>query len=334
MAIDVAAILERLIARENLDAETVERVFTTMMSGDMLPEQTAGLLVALRAKGETVSEVTGAARAMRAAATKIEAPRNAIDMCGTGGDGLHTVNISTAAALVVAAAGIPVAKHGNRSVSSKSGSADVLEVLGIPINLSPSDAATVLAAKGFAFLFAPNFHPAMKYAIGPRRALGIRTIFNLLGPLTNPASVKRQVIGVFSRHWVKPLAEALGQLGAERAMVVHSHDGMDELSLSAPTHVAELTNGKVETYDLDTTTFGLSASTLAAIRGGDAKANAESIMSAVAVGNNEVADWIALNAAAGLRVALDLDWSEAVEMARLTLREGKVVTLLERLRQA
>lgn len=331
---NIAAVLDRLLAKEDLSASEVEALFTAIMQGQMPPEQIAALLMALRAKGESISEIVGAARAMRQAATKVELPVQAIDMCGTGGDGKHTLNISTAASLVVAAAGVPVAKHGNRSVSSKSGSADVLEALGVPINLDAIAVGQALVKQGFAFLFAPNFHPAMKHAGPVRRSLGVRTIFNLLGPLTNPAAVRRQVLGVFAKAWVEPLAHVLAELGSERAMVLHSQDGLDELSLAAPTWIAEWTKNRVTTYEFDPTSLGLKPAPLSSISGGDAVANAAILKAVLAGEHPQIADWVAFNAAAGLRVALDLKWPEALAQARAVLRSGAAANLLTQLQIA
>lgn len=325
---NVSALLDRLLAKENLRVAEVEALFAAIMAGQLPPEQIAAVLIALRAKGESVDEIVGAARAMRAAAAKVEAPANAIDMCGTGGDGKHTLNISTAAALVVAAAGVPVAKHGNRSVSSKSGSADVLEALGVPVNLDTAGVSRALAQHCFAFLFAPNFHPAMKHAGPVRRSLGVRTIFNLLGPLTNPAGVRRQVMGVYAKYWVEPLTHVLAQLGAERAMVVHSLDGLDELSLAAPTWIGEWTKGRVTTYEFDPASLGLQPLSLQSIAGGDAASNAQILKAIFAGERADIADWVAFNAAAGLRVALDLKWPEALAQARQVLQSGAAAKLL------
>lgn len=324
--------LETLLAGRDLDRETTRAAVGALMRGELDPAYVAGLLVALRAKGESVDELVGAAEAMREASVRIAAPEGAVDVCGTGGDRSGTVNCSTAAGLLVAAAGIPVAKHGNRSVSSRSGSADVLEVLGIPIDHGPAECERDLRELGFAFLFAPHFHPAMKHAAGPRRALGIRTIFNLLGPVTNPAGVQRQLLGVFAATWVEPMAEVLGRLGAVRAMVVHSEDGLDEIGLSSGTRIAEWVDGEVRSSRIDPEELGFQRRSLDDLRGGDATENAARILDAFERGEGAVAEWVTLNTAAALRVARDLAWTEAVDQARATLRSRGVLDLIERLR--
>lgn len=325
--------LERLLGGESLDEAEAHGVFGDLMAGAFSPPQVAALLIALRAKGESVDEVAGAARAMREAGLRIVAPEGAIDVCGTGGDRSGTVNCSTAAGLVVAAAGVPVAKHGNRSVSSKSGSADVLEALGIPVDRGPAECERDLHEVGFAFLFAPLFHPAMKHAGPTRRELGVRTIFNLLGPLTNPAGVRRQLMGVFSARWVVPAAEVLGRLGAERAIVVHSEDGLDEISLAADSVIAEWDSAEVRRSRISPEELGFRRATLDELRGGSAEENAAILRAAFERPSGPVADWIALNAAAALRVARDLAWTDAVDLARETMRERRVPDLLERLRE-
>lgn len=334
MTLSMGPVLERLLAHEDLSQAEARSLFEHVMAGQVDGAALAGLLVALRAKGEAVDEVAGAAEAMRAAALPVVAPPGTIDLCGTGGDGIGSVNISTAAALVVAAAGVPVAKHGNRSVSSKSGSADVLEALGIPVDADAKRAEAMLSQYGFAFLFAPNFHPAIKHAMGPRRALGVRTIFNLLGPLTNPAGVRRQLLGVFAAQWLEPLAQVLGRLGAERAVVVHADDGLDEISLAAPTQVAEWVEGHVECYRLTARDLGLEPSGIEVVAGGDAAFNAVRIRTVFRDPVGPLSDWIVANAAGGLRAAYGLPWREAAEMAREALVSGRATTLLDRLAES
>ncbi|MBN1808055.1 MAG: anthranilate phosphoribosyltransferase [Planctomycetes bacterium] len=230
------AYLTKVVEGKDLSRDEARRAMEIIMSGEATPAQIAAFLVALRMKGETVDEITGCAESMRALAVKVEAPTNAVDTCGTGGDGAHTFNISTAAALVTAAAGVPVAKHGNRSVSSKSGSADVLEKLGVKIDAAVPVVERSIAEAGFGFLFAPLMHGAMKHAIGPRRELALRTIFNILGPLTNPAGASCQLLGVFAPELMRPLAEVLRNLGSRRALIVHGDGGLDEISPFGPTH--------------------------------------------------------------------------------------------------
>src|SRR5579863_10186105 len=233
-----------------LTREEAAGAFEQMMSGEATPSQMGALLMALRVRGETVDEITGAVAAMRAKMLRVTAPADAVDVVGTGGDASGSFNISTCAALIVAGAGVPVAKHGNRALSSRSGAADVLSALGVRINLSPDEIARCIAEAGIGFMFAPAHHPAMKH-VGPTRVeLGTRTIFNLLGPLSNPAGVKRQMVGVFSRQWVEPLAHVLKNLGSDRAYVVHGSDGLDEITISGPTAVAALENGTVRSFEI------------------------------------------------------------------------------------
>ena len=252
-----------LVSGINLSEAEMAECMNEIMEGRATDAQIGAFLAALRMKGETVDEITGAARVMREKAAKIKSPEGVLDTCGTGGDMSHTFNISTTVAIVVAAAGVPVAKHGNRSVSSKSGSADVLEALGIKIDLQPEKVEKCLFETGFGFLFAPLFHPAMKYAIGPRREMGIRTIFNILGPITNPAGAKRQILGVFSSHLTETLAKVLGNLGAEDAMVVHGEDGLDEITITDGTKASRFSKGKARKH----LSFRLKTSVLNAAKG-------------------------------------------------------------------
>ena len=248
---DVQAAIRHLVAGRVLTETDMESVMREVMGGSATAAQLGGLLVALRMKGETVEEITGAARAMRRYAMRVPTQRDVVDTCGTGGDMRGTFNISTAAALVAAGAGVVIAKHGNRAMSGAVGGADVLEALGVRIELGAEEVAACLEEVGMGFLFAPVFHPAMRHVAGPRRELGIRTIFNLLGPLSNPAGAHAQLLGVFSAEWVEPLARALAHLGSRRALVVHGEDGLDEISLTAPTLVAELRDGDVRTLSAD-----------------------------------------------------------------------------------
>src|SRR6186997_2748613 len=239
-----------------------------MMSGEATPSQMGAMLMAMRVRGETVDEITGAASTMRAKMTKVAAPPDAIDVVGTGGDGSGSVNVSTCAALIVAGCGVPVAKHGNRALSSRSGAADVLSSLGVRIDITPDHVGRCVAEAGIGFMFAPSHHPAMKN-VGPTRVeLATRTIFNLLGPLSNPAGVRRQMVGVFSRQWVQPLAQVLKNLGAESAWVVHGSDGLDEITLSGPTFVAALENGTIRTFEVTPEDAGLGRSGPGSLRGG------------------------------------------------------------------
>ena len=255
---DIQTAINNVINHIDLNREDMHSVMQTIMQGNATSAQIGGLLVALRIKGETVDEITAAAEVMRKLVAKVDVDKtNLVDTCGTGGDSLNTFNISTTSAFVVAASGARVAKHGNRSVSSKSGSADVLEAAGINIELDEEQVASCIEDVGIGFMFAPMHHSAMKHAIGPRRELGVRTLFNILGPLTNPAAAPNQVIGVFSRKWLNPLAETLKQLGSNHVLVVHSEDGMDEISISTKTFITELKNGEIKNYEISPDNFSI-----------------------------------------------------------------------------
>jgi anthranilate phosphoribosyltransferase len=259
--------LAKVIDKQDLNAAEMHEVMHIIMTGQATDAQIGGFLVGLRMKGESVEEITAAAQVMRQLATPVPIDGSqTIDIVGTGGDGLHTFNISTTSCFVVAAAGGKVAKHGNRSVSSKSGSADVLEAAGIKLDLTPTQIADCINKIGVGFMFAPAHHGAMKHAIGARREMGIRTIFNVLGPLTNPAGATRQLLGVFSRHWVLPLAQVLRNLGCEKALVVHAKDGMDEISLATPTFVAEINGDKIFNYTISPEDFGLKTQSLETLK--------------------------------------------------------------------
>ena len=255
---DMQAAIRAVTEKQNLDADEMTAVMRTIMTGEATPAQIGGFLIGLRMKGETVDEIAAAARVMRELATGVQVTGpNVVDIVGTGGDATNTFNVSTASTFVVAAAGGTVAKHGNRSVSSKSGSADLLEAAGVNLDLTPEQVAQCINEIGVGFMFAPKHHSAMKHAIGPRKEMGVRTIFNVLGPLTNPAGAPNQLLGVFSRELVEPLAEVLNQLGSNHVLVVNAEDGMDEISVGAPTHVAELKNGQVSTYSITPEQFGV-----------------------------------------------------------------------------
>jgi len=255
--VDIQQALGKLVDSESLTQPEMAGVMHQVMSGDATDAQIGGLLIALRMKGETIDEIAGAAQVMRELATPVEVSgENLVDLVGTGGDGANLFNVSTASTFVVAAAGARVAKHGNRSVSSTSGSSDVLENLGLPLDLDPIQVARAVNEVGVGFMFAPAHHSAMRYAVGPRKELGMRTLFNILGPLTNPAGVKRQVIGVFAAELCETLAQVLKALGAEHAMIVHSDDGLDEISIAAGTQVAELRDGSISTYHISPQEFG------------------------------------------------------------------------------
>jgi len=308
---------------------------TEIMEGRAADAQIGSFLTALRIKGETIEEIIGAVRIMREKATKIKAPDGVIDTCGTGGDMSGTFNISTTTAIVVAAAGIPVAKHGNRSVSSQSGSADVLEALGVNIELPPEKVEKCLFETNFGFLFAPLFHPAMKFAIIPRREIGIRTIFNILGPLTNPAGAKRQILGVFAGKLTKPLAAVLGNLGAADAMVVHGEDGLDEITISDGTRVSRYKNGKVETFYITPEDFGFKRTDIREISGGDKNKNAEITLS---IFNGEMGpkrEIVLMNSAAAIVVAgLAAGFAEAKEIAAEAIDSGNALRKLKEIQNA
>ncbi len=255
---DIQTGLQRLLERKDLKGNEMQQIMHAIMTGECTPAQIAGFLIALRMKGETIDEIAAAAAVMRQLSTRVEVDvEHLVDTCGTGGDCTNTFNISTTSAFVAAGAGARVAKHGNRSVSSKCGSADILEAAGIRLDLEPDQIAESIDSIGIGFMFAPMHHSAMKHAIGPRKELGVRTLFNLLGPLTNPAGAPNQVLGVFGSEWLEKLARVLQQLGSKHVLVVHSHDGMDEISISAPTDICELNNGTIKTYTVSPEEFGL-----------------------------------------------------------------------------
>lgn len=303
MTLTLRPVLARLAEGEALSEAEAEAAFGLLMEGEATPSQIAGLLMAMRVRGETVPEITGAARAMRARMLAVAAPDGAIDTCGTGGDASGTYNISTAAALVIAAAGVPVAKHGNRAASSKSGSADVLAALGVALDAPMERVQAALDQAGIAFLWAPRHHAAMRHVAGTRTELGTRTIFNLLGPLANPGSVTRQVVGVFAAHWVRPLAETLGRLGATHAWVVHGTDGLDELSTTGETLVAEWHQGRVREFRVTPEDAGLKRANPVLLKGGDATENAEALTALLEGDPSAYRDIVVLNAAAAFIVA-------------------------------
>jgi anthranilate phosphoribosyltransferase len=301
-AADFRALLAQVATGRRLSEDEAASAFEAMMSGDATPAQMGGFLMALRVRGETVDEITGAARAMRAKALTIEAPPEAIDMVGTGGDGQGSFNITSAAALVVAGCGVPVAKHGNRKASSLTGAADVLEALGVNINCEPHLVERAIREAGIGFMMAQRHHSAMRH-VGPTRGeLGTRTIFNLLGPLSNPAGVTRQLVGVFARDWLVPLAEVLGKLGSERAWLVHG-EGLDELTTTGTTHVAELHGGKVRSFEVTPEEAGLPRARLDDIKGADPATNAGHMVAMLEGRRGPLRDIVLLNAAAALVVA-------------------------------
>ncbi len=323
-----------LVAGDDLNRGQAEATMDDIMNGEATDAQVAGFLVALRLKGETVEEIVGLVTSMRAHATRIAAPDGAVDTCGTGGDGSGTFNISTAAAMVARGAGAPVAKHGNRSASSICGSADVLEALGVPLSLTPVQVEGCLERTGICFMLAPIFNPAMKHAAAPRKDLGVRTVFNFLGPLANPAGVRRQSVGVASAQMAPLIAQVLKELGHERALVFHSQDGLDELSTAAPSHVWELRNGEVREYDVDGAALGLSQGRADDLKGGEASVNA-GIITAVLDGEEGTRrDVVLLNSAAALvAAALADDLAVGLEMARVSIDSGAARRSLADLRE-
>jgi anthranilate phosphoribosyltransferase len=329
---DFKALIGKVATGATLSREEAASAFDRMMSGEATPSQMGGLLMGLRLRGETVDEITGAVTTMRAKMQKVAAPPDAIDVVGTGGDASGSYNISTCAAFIVAGAGIPVAKHGNRALSSRSGAADVLGALGVKIDLRPDEITRCIYEAGIGFMFAPAHHPAMKH-VGPTRVeLGTRTIFNLLGPLSNPAGVKRQMVGVFSRQWVEPLANVLKNLGSERAYVVHGSDGLDEITTSGATTVASLEGGKVTVFEIKPEDVGLPASKPEQLRGGDAEANAAALTDVLQGKKGPFRDVAILNAAAAIVVAGKAkDLKEGVAVATKSVDSAEAEGRLDRL---
>lgn len=323
--------IARLVKREDLSMEEAEAAMGAIMAGEATPAQIGAFLIALRMKGETIPEIVGCARAMRRAMQRVPYDGLAVDTCGTGGDGARTFNLSTAAAFVVAGAGVPVAKHGNRAVSSPSGSADLLAALGAELTLTPEQAARALQEIGFAFLFAPAFHPAMRHAIGPRREIGVRTIFNILGPLCNPAEVPYQVTGVFNPDLVEPLAEVLGALGSRHAFVICGVGNVDEVTPVGPTRVAEYVEGRVRTWIFDPADYGIPRAPMDALRGATPEENAQRLR-ALFQGqeNGPLRTAVLLNAAFALRAADQVeDLREGLARAEQALTSGAALAVLE-----
>lgn len=321
---DMQAAIRAVTERRDLSQAEMAEVMRIIMTGQATPAQIGGFLIGMRMKGETVDELTAAAQVMRELATRVEVGgRHLVDIVGTGGDGSSTFNISTASTFVVAAAGGRVAKHGNRAVSSNSGSADLLEAAGVRLDLQPDQVRACIDQVGVGFMFAPMHHSAMKHAIGPRKEMGVRTLFNLLGPLTNPAGAPHQVLGVFSRDWVRPVAEVLKLLGSTHALVVNAQDGMDEISISAPTDVAELKDGSITIYQIAPEDFGLKRGDLAAIKVADARASLDMIQGLLAGQSGPARDIVVLNAGAAIYAA-DLVGSLAagVDMAAQVIDSG------------
>jgi anthranilate phosphoribosyltransferase len=339
--------IHKVVTRQDLSEAEMSRAMEVIMEGQATEAQIGAFITALRMKGETVPEITAAARVMRAKATRIPIADGLIDLdrdeinvdwetvvdtCGTGGDATQTFNVSTTTAFVVAGAGLRVAKHGNRAVSSRCGSADVIEALGVNLALTPEQVAACVNEVGIGFLFAPQLHGAMRYAIGPRREIGVRTIFNILGPLTNPAGANVQVLGVYDPNLTEPLAQVLGNLGARSAFVVYGEGSYDEISIVGPTRVSELKDGQVRTYTITPEDFGLKRAALSDIKGGDVFENARIVRRVLAGEGGPREDMVALNAAAAFIAAgVSHDFKGGIDLARQTIHSGKAAAKLEAL---
>jgi len=324
--------IRTVVEGNDLNEEQMVGVFEVIMEGHATPAQISAFLVALRLKGETEEEVAGAAKVMRAKAAKVDAGANVVDTCGTGGDSSGTFNISTAAALVAAGAGLRVAKHGNRAASSLCGSADVLEALGVKVDAEPDVVAKCVNEAGIGFMFAPSMHAAMKHAIGPRREIGIRTVFNVLGPLTNPAGAQRQLMGVFAPQLTELLAGVLGRLGSKRAMVVHGEDGLDEITLTGPTRISEFKDGQVNNYVLDPKELGLDLCQADDLLGGTTDRNAVIINEVLDGSAGPCRNVVVLNAGAALMVGgLNDDIKSGIEAAQAAIDNGAACKALEML---
>jgi len=332
---DIQTAINEVINGNDLRRADMHAVMKTIMQGEATPAQIGGLLVALRLKGESVDEITAAAEVMRELAEKVNIDKtHLVDTCGTGGDGANTFNISTTSAFVVAAAGAKVAKHGNRSVSSKSGSADVLEAAGVNLGLKGTQVESCIENIGIGFMFAPMHHSAMKHAIGPRRELGIRTLFNVLGPLTNPAGAPNQLIGVFSNDWLTPLAETLKQLGSDHVLVVHSDDGLDEISISAKTNIAELNNGQINNYQISPEDFSMSLQDISSLAVSGVEDSLNMMHSVLDNTDGAAKDIVCLNAGAAIYAAgLADSIKDGVAKAISNIESGAAKEKLEHLIQ-
>lgn len=333
MTISIQQAIKAVTEKRDLSSEEMKATMSIIMTGEATPAQIGGFLIGLRMKGETVDEIAAAASVMRELATRVEVDStHLVDTCGTGGDASGSFNISTASAIVVAAAGGKVAKHGNRSISSKSGSADVLEAAGVNLELTPAQVAECVNEIGVGFMFAPMHHSAMKHAIGPRREMAVRTIFNVLGPLTNPAGAPNQVLGVFSKELVEPLAKVLQRLGSEHVLVVHAEDGLDEISIASPTFIAELNNGEVTSYSIQPEDFGMTSASLDEIRATDAAHSLEIIKAVFNNTDGPAKDIVCLNAGAAIYAAgLAPSLAEGVNRAREVIASGAASEKLEQL---
>lgn len=327
--------IERLVESADINSEEMRSVMRQVMGGEATPAQIGAFLVALRIKGETIDEIAAATEVMRELATPVEIEaEHLVDIVGTGGDGANLFNVSTAASFVAAAAGAHVAKHGNRSVSSTSGSSDVLQALGVKLELTPEQVARCVAEVGMGFMFAPQHHSAMKHAAGPRKELGLRTVFNMLGPMTNPAGVKRQLIGVFDPGLCRPMAEVLKRLGSEHIMVVHAHDGLDEISIAGPTHVAELRDGSISEYEIQPADFGRSTGSLEELVVGSADESVQLIKGALAGKHEEAAGMVILNAGAAVYVSgVAPTLADGVQMADDAVASGAALQKITELVQ-
>ena len=333
---DIKDAIGTIVSRIDLSEAEMQAVMRQIMTGGATPTQIGGFLAGLRAKGESVTEISAAARVMRELAMQVKVrPEHLVDTCGTGGDGKSIFNVSTGAAFVVAAAGGRVAKHGNRSMSSKSGSADVLEAMGVPLELHPELVAQCIDTIGIGFMFAPAHHPAARYAAAPRRELGTRTLFNLLGPLTNPAGAPNQLVGVFADRWVEPMAQVLHSLGSEHVLVVHAEDGLDEISIAAPTRVAELKDGEVQSYRIEPEQFGVQRRSLDALAVKSPQESLALIQEALSGKPGPAHDMLVLNAGAAIYAARVADSLAAgVEQARAAIAAGAAQKKLQQFVEA
>ena len=329
---DLKPLMAKVADGEALTIEQSAQAFDVMMSGEATPSQIGGFLMALRVRGETVDEIAGAVTTMRSKMLRVEAPMDAMDIVGTGGDNSGTYNISTCTAFVVAGAGVPVAKHGNRALSSKSGAADVLMALGVNIELMPEQISKCINEAGLGFMFAPAHHAAMKH-VGPSRVeLGTRTIFNILGPLSNPANTKRQLIGVFAKQWVEPVAQVMRNLGAECVWVVHGSDGLDEITTTGPTFAAELKDGNIRTFEISPTDVGIAVASAESLKGGEAQENAAAIRKVLAGDPGAFRDIVLMNAGASLVVAGKVaDLKSGVDFAAKAIDSGDALRSLDKL---
>ncbi len=324
--------IDALVSGKSLSMEEGRAVMEEIMTGEATPAQFGAFVTALRLKGETIDEIAGMAQVMREKALKVDFPGPVVDTCGTGGDGAGTFNFSTAAAFVAAGAGLTIAKHGNRAMSSQCGSADILEALGVKIELTPEQVQDCLKRVGMGFMFAPMFHPAMRHAAGPRREIGIRTVFNILGPLTNPAGAQYQVLGVADPNFAPKMAHVLQRLGSKHALVVHSNDGLDELSLCGPTKVYELADSNIKEYVLNPEDLGLSRCNLNDIRGGSAQENAEVLVQVMTGAKGPIRDMVAFNAAAALVAGEKTsDLKDGLAMAYKSIDSGAARDKVEQL---